>query len=278
MLRHGVNMAKIINQREDEELELDNNEEAENFEEPTQDTPEESTQAAEANNADEIPDKYKGKDLKDIVQMHQEAEKLLGRQSSEVGELRKIVDDFVKAQLVKEQAHESTTTWNDDLDFFDDPKKAVEHAIANHPKIKEAETVSLQLRQSQAKARLQTAHPDFEKIVTDSKFLEWVTKSKIRTDLLNRADKQFDFDSADELLTSWKERQNIVTEAQQNEDRSRKQQMKAASTGNTSGSSEAPSRKVYRRADIIKLMQTDPDRYQQLAPEIRQAYAEGRVR
>jgi len=271
-------MAKIINQREDEELELDNNEELENFEEPTQDTPEETTQAAEANNVDEIPDKYKGKDLKDIVQMHQEAEKLLGRQSSEVGELRKIVDDFVKAQLVKEQAHESTTTWNDDLDFFDDPKKAVEYAIANHPKIKEAETVSLQLRQSQAKARLQTAHPDFEKIVTDSKFLEWVSKSKIRTDLLNRADKQFDFDSADELLTSWKERQNIVTEAQQNEDRSRKQQMKAASTGNTSGSSEAPSRKVYRRADIIKLMQTDPDRYQQLAPEIRQAYAEGRVR
>ena len=54
--------------------------------------------------------------------------------------------------------------------------------------------------------------------------------------------------------------------------------MKAASTGNTKGSSEAPSRKIYRRADIIKLMQTDPDRYQQLAPEIRQAYSEGRVR
>ena len=31
----------------------------------------------------EIPDKYKGKSAEELVQMHQEAEKLLGRQSSE---------------------------------------------------------------------------------------------------------------------------------------------------------------------------------------------------
>ena len=33
----------------------------------------------------DIPDKYKGKTAEELVQMHQEAEKLLGRQSSEVG-------------------------------------------------------------------------------------------------------------------------------------------------------------------------------------------------
>ena len=36
--------------------------------------------------------------------------------------------------------------------------------------------------------------------------------------------------------------------------------------------------KVYRRADIIKLMKNDPDRYQALADEIMAAYAEGRVK
>jgi len=35
---------------------------------------------------------------------------------------------------------------------------------------------------------------------------------------------------------------------------------------------------VYRRADIIQLMQKDPERYRALMPEIRQAYAEGRVK
>ena len=44
-----------------------------------------------------LPDKYQGKSLEEVVQMHQEAEKLLGRQSSEVGELRKVVDDYISS-------------------------------------------------------------------------------------------------------------------------------------------------------------------------------------
>ena len=36
--------------------------------------------------------------------------------------------------------------------------------------------------------------------------------------------------------------------------------------------------KVYRRADIIKLMKTDPERYNALSDEILKAYAEGRVK
>ena len=46
---------------------------------------------------DDIPEKYKGKSVKDIVRMHQEAERAIGKQGSEVGELRRIVDDFVQA-------------------------------------------------------------------------------------------------------------------------------------------------------------------------------------
>ena len=45
-----------------------------------------------------VPEKYQGKSLEQVVQMHQEAEKLLGRQSSEVGELRKVVDDYISSQ------------------------------------------------------------------------------------------------------------------------------------------------------------------------------------
>ena len=39
---------------------------------------------------DAVPDKYAGKSVQEIVRMHQEAEKLLGRQSAEVGDLRKL--------------------------------------------------------------------------------------------------------------------------------------------------------------------------------------------
>jgi DNA polymerase II large subunit len=48
---------------------------------------------------EDIPEKYKGKSTAEIVRMHQEAEKLLGRQSSEVGELRGVVDQYIKTQL-----------------------------------------------------------------------------------------------------------------------------------------------------------------------------------
>ena len=47
----------------------------------------------------EIPEKYKGKSLEDIVKMHQEAEKLIGRQAQEVGEVRRLADELLKQQL-----------------------------------------------------------------------------------------------------------------------------------------------------------------------------------
>ena len=261
-------MATFIDERE-EEL---NDEEISEVTEETEEVVEEPEQSA-----DGLPEKYQGKDIKDIVRMHQEAEKLLGRQSSEVGELRKIVDDFITAQTVsKQQAHDSETV--DEIDFYTDPQRAVEYAIANHPKIKEAETVTQQLRQQEALAKLKSAHPDFGTVIQDQGFLDWIQKSKVRVDLLRKADQQYDFDSADELLTLWKERASVVQDTAKAETKARKESVKKASTGDTKGSAEAPSRKVYRRADLIKLMQTDPDRYMQLAEEIRNAYAEGRVR
>ena len=52
--------------------------------------------------------------------------------------------------------------------------------------------------------------------------------------------------------------------------------MKAA-TVDVGGTGES-SRKVYRRADLIKLKMTDPQRYEDMQPEIMAAYSEGRVK
>ncbi len=242
---------------------------------PEEEQPAEPEEIQEAQD-EAIPEKYQGKDIKDIVQMHQEAEKLLGKQSSEVGELRKIVDDFVKTQI--EKANSPQEKEDEEIDFFENPQQAVERAIAKHPKIKEAETLAIQMKQAEILNKLQTNHPDFKEVIQDEKFLGWVGSSKIRSELYQRADKEFHYDSADELLSLWKERQSIVKETADMQDADRKRQLKAASTGSTKGSGEKPSRKIYRRADIIKLMRTDPNRYQDLVPEIRQAYAEGRVK
>jgi hypothetical protein len=224
----------------------------------------------------EIPDKYKGKSAEELVQMHQEAEKLLGRQSSEVGELRKVVDTYIQTQLTEDKQEAPQQV--EEVDWFTDPDKAVDRAIQNHPKIKEAEALTQQYKQSTALSELQRKHPDMQQILQDANFAEWIKASNVRTKLFVAADQQYDHESADELFSLWKERQNIVQQTAAVEQQARKQSVKAASTGNARGSTESAPKKIYRRADIINLMRTDPDRYAALQPEIMKAYEEKRVR
>ncbi|MGJ8682758.1 hypothetical protein [Paraglaciecola sp.] len=229
---------------------------------------------------DDLPEKYKGKDVKDIVAMHQNAEKLLGKQSSEVGELRKVVDNFIQTQTIAQQQKQAPVQAEDDLDdldFFENPKQAISRMLENHPSVQQSRQMANHLAQQNTVAQLKANHPDFTNIVSDAKFIEWVGKSKVRSQLLRQAD-AYDYDSADELFTSWKERQQMVNSAVQTETNARRQSVKSGSTGNTKGSGEPSRKKIYRRADIVELMAKDPERYQSLAAEIRQAYSEGRVK
>lgn len=259
-------MATLIDERQDE-VEI-------NEEEVVSQVTEEP-QVEETPQEDDIPDKYKGKSTAEIVRMHQEAEKLLGRQSSEVGELRSVVDSYIQTQLDTTPA---TQEPEEEIDFFSDPDKAVERAIKNHPSIKAAEQQTQQYKQQTAQSQLQQRHPDMQEILQDGKFVDWIKGSKIRTQLFAQADTQYDYEAADELFSLWKERQQAVGQTVAQEKASRKEAVKTASTGGAKGSGETASRKVYRRSDIIKLMQTDPDRYLALSPEIERAYAEKRVR
>mgnify|MGYP003959239553 FL=1 len=224
-----------------------------------------------------VPEKYQGKSMEEVVQMHQEAEKLLGRQSSEVGELRKVVDDYISNSIAT-PAPQQYVEPEDDIDYFTDPQGAVNRAIENHPRIREAQQYTEQYKKQSSLATLQAKHSDMQDILSDPKFAEWIKASKIRTQLFVAADQGYDADSADELFSLWKERKTVAQQTATVERQARKQTLKAANTGNARGSAEGSRKKVYRRADIIKLMKNDPDRYQALSEEIMAAYAEGRVK
>lgn len=257
-----MSRAQLLDEREDEILESQE--------------PEQAEEVAEEQSS--IPEKYRGKSLEDLVQMHQEAEKLVGRQGDEVGELRKVVDEYIRTQLQESQAPKQQQEPDEEIDFFVDPKKAMSRAIENHPKIREAEEYSQQYRKQNALAQLQAKHPDMQSILQDAKFAEWVKASKVRTRLFVEADQEYNYESADELFSLWKDRAAVVQQTNNMEQQARKQSLKAASTGNARGTGEAARKKIYRRADIIKLMKTDPERYHSLSDEIFKAYAEGRVR
>ena len=263
-------MATLLDERTEEEAEHKIGEETLEAEAEVTEETAEPTEPA-------LPDKYQGKTAEELVQMHQEAEKLLGRQSSEVGELRKVVDDYIQTQLTDKQAPQNEPV--EEVDFFTDPEKAVRQAIENHHKIKEAESLNQAYRKSTALAQLKDKHPDMETILQDSKFADWIKDSKIRTQLFIAADQQFNHDAADELFSLWKERRQVVKKTAAVEREGRKRAVKSASTGSARGSAGGSGpKKIYRRSDIIKLMKTDPERYQTLSEEILKAYQEKRVR
>jgi hypothetical protein len=270
-------MAAVILEERPEEEDNDSTTQEFTNEETVEETSESTHQAVEQDEEDDIPEKYRGKSAKELARMHQEAEKLLGRQSSEVGELRKVVDSYIQTQLSTNKAPQEETE-DEEVDFFVDPDKAIARAIERHPKIRQAEEVTQAYKKQSALSQLQQRHPDMNNILNDAKFAEWVKGSKIRTQLFVQADQQFDYEAADELFSLWKERQAVVAQTANVEKAERKQQVKAASNGNARGNPDSQARKIYRRADIIKLMQTDPDRYLAISDEVMKAYAEGRVK
>jgi len=70
-------MAQLIDRVPEDQQESEEFATLDEQQEQVEEAPEEPTPQPEVE--DDIPEKYRGKELKDIVQMHQEAEKLLGR-------------------------------------------------------------------------------------------------------------------------------------------------------------------------------------------------------
>jgi hypothetical protein len=266
---------------------------------------------------DELPDDLKGKTPAQIAKMLKEAQSLIGRQGNELGEFRRKADLLIQTNLAaiaaRKAAEEPAPKKEaepelDDTEFFANPKAAIAKAFESNPIIKEireklgqAAADSATLKATEATARFNAAHPDAAEIMQDPEFRTWIQASRVRTALLHRAHSKFDFDAGDEVFGTWKALKGVKkpeaaaeTTAPTSDDTraaaktlaaaaaaKRKQELAAATapTGGSAGGGKAEGgKKIYRRADVLRLMEEDPDRYEALAPEITLAYAEGRVR
>lgn len=279
---------------------------------------------------EEIPEEYRGKTPAQLAKMLKDSQSLIGRQGSELGELRKKVDFAIQASLEavrsrkEAQAPEKPAPAAAEEEFdesaiFAKPKDTISKLIENHPLIKE---IKASLGQSAATAearraqentdRFNQAHPDASDIMRDPEFRQWVGASRVRQALMQRAHTKFDFDAGDEVFSTWKalkgvkqssnagEQSTTTTTTATGEDAvsAAARTLAAAKAAKTAQAAQAaaasaaavPSgsaaaggksggaKKVYRRADIIRLMEEDPDRYEALSDEITAAYREGRVR
>jgi len=258
---------------------IDNEEETQDKFDKVEDTnnqapAQEQVEAAKEEVKSVIPEKYQGKSVDEIIKMHQEAEKLIGKQAQEVGEVRKLADDLIKQNL---NSTNKPVVEEPEVDFFEDPQKAILKTVNNHPDVVAAKQAAQEFKKMQIQQKLSQKHPDFVEVVQDAGFAEWVKQSPVRMSLYAKADGEFDFDSADELLSTYKQLKTVQTKQVAAADNMARQNSLKAATVDVGGTGES-SKKVYRRTDLIRLKMSDPDRYEALQPEIMAAYAEGRIK
>jgi len=223
-----------------------------------------------------LPDKYKNKSVEDIVKMHQEAEKLIGKQAQEVGEVRKLADELLKQSLASNKT-QHIEQQEPEIDFFEDPKKAIQKELSAHPDVIAAREAALTFKKMQIQQKLNSDHPDFTQVVQDPEFVNWVKSSPVRMGLYAKADAEYDYDSANELLSTFKQIKSVkAQETKAAGEVARQSALKSAAV-DVGGTGES-SKKVYRRADLIRLRMTDPARYEALSDDIMRAYQEGRVK
>ena len=235
-----------------------------------------------AEDTSDLPEKYQGKTVAEIARMHQEAERRIGEQGAEVGSLRQAFDEMVRANLSAPKQQQTTPEVEEvsitEADFFADPVNSANRLMENHPMFRQMQEQSAQLARQTGLAQLQAQHPDMKETLTSDGFKSWVNKSSFRRSLFDRADAEYDFAACSELLTLYKEAQGVAKTVATVEKAAQKSAVKKASTGTSRSSAEGTrARKVYKRSDIIELAQRDPRRYEAMADEILQAYAEGRV-
>ena len=211
-----------------------------------------------------IPETYRGKSAEELIKMHQNLEKKFKERDAELGELR----TFAQNQVAKPPE-------TSEVDFFDDPEGAVRRIIQQ-----ELAPTTAQFRQQQETAmreRLNASYPKWEETAKSEDFQNWVAASKVRTDLFLKAN-DLDWSAADELFSTWSQlsEKSEAREKASKEAVERDRKIRAATTER--GSAGIDPRKILSRQDLRELRRTNPTRYNELLPDIRKAYAEGRAR
>ena len=275
----------------------------------SQDTPRENTDSLTDGQADQpgdpdgesreevvIPEKYKDKTTQELVRMHQELESRFGTQGNELGELRSTVTKLIDKDLkAPESGNEEAGTVVSDTEFFADPAKAVATIVENHPAVKAAKAggdeARQEAKQAAAASEIVRRHPDVDAVFKDEKFRDWVAKTPHRQKQLLSAHQNYDVDAADAVLSDWKEiKAATATTVEDAGDADKNKTPLVRTTRNIVDTTDADNGsvrgrggrqgvgKTIFRTHIRKLQKDDPKGYLEMLPEIRKAYAEGRVR
>lgn len=234
----------------------------------------------------EIPDKYRGKTLEDVIAMVETAQKTISRQGNEIGELRRFRESS-ELELREKQKPQRKEVNVDSL--LENPEEAVETVIGQSNRIRELEEKVDRATRGSAQREFESKHPNFMKDLENEDFIQWAMANPVRADLAKRADK-YDFGAADKLWTLWAERQELLGTAEKMKQEAKKvdreKKLRDGTLESGTGNS-TETKKIFSRREIrdIKTRAMQGDRKAQEIvndPEwntqVMQAYFDKRAR
>lgn len=231
--------------------------------------------------ADDLPEKYRGKELKDIIAMHAEAEKRIGTLRDEVGQWRSLTETLAQTKA-ETPANKTPETPLSEDDFFKSPieatRKLIEQTISDRLGKVEAEVS--QVNAATEFEKFQKDYPEFDSKVRSDEFRGWALRSQGRMADAAAAAKG-DMRAARRLMEDWTEIEALsggsrqeTTEQPQD---SGIEAARAASTDTGARRSAPVSKAQFSRAEIVDMIVKNPSKYESMQTEIQQAIREGRV-
>lgn len=238
---------------------------------------------APAPEASEVPEKYRGKSVEEVIEMHRNSESRLGQLQNEVGSLRGLVTDLSQVQrpTVTEQVEEVESVTVSGEEILSNPTEAVERIVQPHldnlEKKKELDAAEAQLLAENAALVSQF---DIDAIVATPEFQQFASRTPSRQADFNTAATGEGLDqvrAARRLLEDFEDFQKQTAQPQTPTPTPVEQ---ARNVSTESGSVAAPisSKPMIYEADVIKLINTDQAKYRSpsFQAELLEAIREGR--
>jgi hypothetical protein len=226
-----------------------------------------------------MPEKFADKSAEQVAQSYAELEKELGRKNNEVGELRKLTDQYIHQELTSRNSREIEDPKPDAGqievdDLLEDPTRVVGSVVDS-----KLEAIKRQIAEEQVARKTEkflSDNPDYEDISKSKEFYNWANASEYRNNQLSAA-KSGDLAAASDILQGYRDQAQALTEAAKKGEQKKIDQQLADATTETSGTGSTPN-KVFKRTQLMDMYINRPDEYERMRPEIEQAYAENRVK
>lgn len=223
-----------------------------------------------------IPVRLKGKSLPQIIQEFAGLEREYGRQGNELGEARTLLREALKVATEQNPgASPATDEVPDptDEEFDTSPKAAAEKLVDK--KLKPIRAALTKAEQEAAMLRFEAKRPGYQQEAASPEFQAWLQKSPYRRRLFQDA-ARFDMAAAEDLYSAWDDAKPTAEAPPSKKEALKKVTTETGGAGKAAGTKSG--KKIYKSSELMRLFVQDRDRYNEMAPEIRAAFAEGRVR